>query len=127
MITENFSWDEANCKDGTQVPEGLKKNVIKVAENMEVLRKALGVPIHVNSWYRSKKYNSKLPGASKNSQHLQGKAMDIWITNLPPITIYIVIEALIRLGMMEQGGLGVYNTFVHYDVRGTVARWDLRT
>jgi len=25
---------------------------------------------------------------------------------------------------MKEGGLGLYNTFVHYDIRGTKARWD---
>ena len=29
-------------------------------------------------------------------------------------------------GFMLQGGLGVYNTFVHYDIRKTKARWDYR-
>jgi hypothetical protein len=24
---------------------------------------------------------------------------------------------------MKQGGLGTYSTWVHYDVRGTAARW----
>jgi len=27
---------------------------------------------------------------------------------------------------MKQGGLGLYDSFVHYDVRGVKARWDFR-
>ena len=25
---------------------------------------------------------------------------------------------------MKEGGVGLYNGFVHYDIRGTKARWD---
>ena len=127
-VTEHFSWTEAMCKDGTPVPEHLKENAIEIATNMEVLRFALGgIPIHVNSWYRTKKYNDSLPNSSSQSQHLYAKAMDIWVTGIKPVTIYVLIEALIRLGKMKQGGLGLYDTFVHYDTRGVLSRWDLTT
>ena len=36
------------------------------------------------------------------------------------------IEALIELEYIPEGGLGIYNTFVHYDIRGYKARWDKR-
>ena len=35
-----------------------------------------------------------------------------------------IIEDLIDFGVMLQGGLGLYDTFVHYDIRKTRARWD---
>ena len=49
-ITEHFTWDEAACKDEyrTPVPDHLKGNVIEVATNMEMVREAIGAPIHVN-------------------------------------------------------------------------------
>ena len=126
-LSEHFSWAEANCKDGTPVPIELHNNAIEVANQIEVLRFALGgIPIHVNSWYRTKEYNKSIGGA-KQSQHLLAKATDIWVTGLTPVTIYTLIEALIRLGKMKQGGLGLYNTFCHYDIRGDISRWDLRT
>jgi|SRR5690606_8854840 len=126
-VTEHFRWDEAMCKDGTPVPAHLKDNAIKVAQNIEVLRRALGgVPIHVNSWYRTPSYNKSIGGAPK-SQHLEAKAMDIWVTGIKPITLYTVIEVLIRMGKMDEGGLGLYNSFVHYDCPRIRSRWNLQT
>ena len=37
------------------------------------------------------------------------------------------IEALMLEDKMENGGLGRYNTFTHFDIRGYAARWDERT
>jgi uncharacterized protein YcbK (DUF882 family) len=125
-LSEHFSLEEANCSDGSPVPSEYLANAMQQAKNLEVLRFAIGgMPIHVNSWYRSKKYNDSLPGASPNSEHLRARASDIWVTGVQPLTLYMIIEALIRLGQMEQGGLGLYKTFVHYDCRGTLKRWNL--
>ena len=33
------------------------------------------------------------------------------------------IEKLIKEGKMKQGGIGIYKGFIHYDIRGTKARW----
>ena len=128
-LTDHFTWDEAACHDAnkTQVPNELKSNAIEVATNVEVLRFAMGgIAIHVNSFFRTEAYNKLIGGASQ-SQHLLAKAMDIWITGFEPITVFAIIEALIRTGRMKQGGLGLYDTFVHYDDRGFLRRWDLRT
>lgn len=126
-ITTHFYWNEAACSDGTEVPSYLKHNVIRLANNLETLRFAVGgLPIRINSWYRTKEYNDSLPSASPNSQHLQGKAADIWIKGMKPITLYTLIDVLIRLRKLEDGGLGIYNTFVHYDVGLPDRRWDHR-
>jgi uncharacterized protein YcbK (DUF882 family) len=84
------------------------------------------MPITVNSAYRSPKHND-LVGGSKNSQHLLGNAADIAIKGVPSGEVADAIEFLIEMGLMKEGGLGRYNTFTHYDIRGTKARWDFRT
>ena len=38
-----------------------------------------------------------------------------------------VIDTLAEYNHVMQGGLGVYDTFVHYDIRGTEARWNNKT
>ena len=53
-------------------------------------------------------------------------AADIVMKNVTPLQTYKDIEYLINTGDMLQGGLGLYNSFVHYDIRRTKARWDYR-
>lgn len=121
-LTENFNIDEFACKDGTDVPQSLYGNVSVLAKNLQVLRDEVGVPIYVLSGYRTRSHNTRVGGA-RHSQHLLAKASDIRITGFSPIQVYNKIEELIKAGKMEQGGLGRYNTFVHYDIRGVKARW----
>lgn len=122
QLTENFNIKEFACKDGSQVPENLIDNVKLLAENLQVLRYELGLPIKITSGYRSPEYNKRVRGA-KNSQHLQAKAADIQIAGLVPKQVYKTISKLIEAGYMKQGGLSCYKSFVHYDVRGEKARW----
>jgi len=121
-ITKNFSLEEFNCKDGSDMPNSVMINIIQLAKNLQVLRDYLGVSITVNSGYRSPKYNARVGGV-KNSQHLLGKASDLMVKGFTPKQVADAIEKLIKEGKMQQGGIGVYPTFTHYDIRGTKARW----
>ena len=121
-ITENFSLSEFDCKDGSELPTALLPNVLDLADNLQVLRDYLGVPVSINSAYRSLEHNRKIGGAT-NSQHLLAKAADIVVESKSPEQVANIIKYLISEGKMMQGGLKVYNTFTHYDVRGHKARW----
>jgi len=121
-ITENFSLAEFDCKDGSAMPNTVMINIIKLAKNLQVLRDYLNTSITVNSGYRSPKYNAKIGGV-KNSQHLLGNASDLMVKGFTPKQVAEAIEKLIKEGKMQQGGIGVYPTFTHYDIRGTKARW----
>jgi hypothetical protein len=120
-LTENFSLSEFASR-GTPVPEQYLSNVKRLAQNLQVLRNHLGKPIQINSAYRSPAHNASVNGAT-NSQHLTAKAADITVKGLTPSEVYCAIETLIVQGKMQQGGLGLYPTFVHYDVRDQKARW----
>jgi uncharacterized protein YcbK (DUF882 family) len=63
-------------------------------------------------------------GGGSNSQHLYAKAADIVVKGYTPKQVHAKIEELTKAGKMTQGGLGLYKTFVHYDIRSTKARWD---
>ena len=121
-LTKNFNLSEFDCKDGTEMPSELLANVLELAENLQVLRDFVGVPIKINSSYRSLSHNANI-GGSKSSQHLFAKAADIVIESKSPEQVANIIKALISEGKMKQGGIGVYNTFTHYDIRGHKARW----
>ena len=120
-ITKNFNINEFKCKDGTPVPSELLKNVIELANNLQIIRDYIDLPITILSAYRTEKHNKKVGGAKK-SQHLQGKAADL-LTELNSKKLYDIIEFLINEGKINEGGLGLYDIFVHYDIRGVKARW----
>tara|TARA_R100000654_G_scaffold73234_1_gene105823 strand:+ start:4622 stop:5002 length:381 start_codon:yes stop_codon:yes gene_type:complete len=124
-MTKNFSKSEFESKCGRDMPEEVYHNVVKVANQLQYLRDYLNKPIKVNSAYRSPEHNAKIGGVPK-SQHLLGKAADIVVKDMPTDVLYQYIEDAISNGEMLQGGLGLYDTFVHYDIRGTKARWDYR-
>jgi len=122
-LTKNFTREEFDCKDGTIVPDKYLANATEVATNLEVLRAEINEPVMITgSGYRSKAHNKKVGGA-EFSQHLTASGADINAKNYTPKELAKVIERLIKEGKMKQGGLGVYKGFVHYDIRGTKARW----
>ncbi len=81
-------------------------------------------PINVVSGYRSPVTNAALrrrsSGVARNSQHILGNAMDIYI---PDVTVKKIREVALRF---QRGGVGYYPTsgrpFVHIDV-GSVRHW----
>jgi len=124
-MTKNFSKEEFDCNDGSEMPINIYHNMVKVANQLQILRNHLGKPIQINSAWRSEEYNASVGGV-KDSQHIMGRAADITVRDLNPTEVYNTIEELIEKGDMLQGGLGLYDTFVHYDIRGERARWDFK-
>ena len=106
------------------MPLEVYENIIKLASQLQFLRDYTGRPITINSAYRCPNYNDNVIKGAKHSQHKLGKAADITIQSLKPAEVYALIEDLIDMGHMLQGGLGLYDTFVHIDIRKTKARWN---
>ena len=100
----------------------IQHNIQKLANQLQTLRNELGVPVIINIAYRPVFYEVS-KGRDGTSQHTLGKAADITAQGLKPKYVAAKIEQLISSGDMLQGGLGVYPTFVHYDIRKTCARW----
>lgn len=124
-LTKNFTKREFKSKDGYAMPDDVLANIKELASNLQVLRDFLGEPIRINSAYRSPAHNKAIGGV-KNSQHVLGRAADIKVRDIETKDLYLIIESLIIDGKMKDGGLGLYDTFVHYDIRGSKARWDYR-
>jgi zinc D-Ala-D-Ala carboxypeptidase len=99
LITPHFSWDEvihsptavAKGIDNT-IPLDLVENVQKTAEQMELVRRELGGPVKVNSWYRCPALNAAV-GGSKTSQHMLGSAVDFKPTT---VQIKVAFEMIAR-------------------------------
>jgi uncharacterized protein YcbK (DUF882 family) len=121
-LTNNFTLEEFNSKCGRDIPNNVLPNILQLAKNLQVLRDAIGKSISITSGYRSPQHNKKIGGA-KDSQHVKGMAADIKVSGMTPKEVALVIEGLIEQGKMKQGGIGIYPSWVHYDVRGTKARW----
>lgn len=122
QLTPNFKLEEFRCKDGTDVPAELMANVQELAANLQVLRESLGKSITIMSGYRTPAYNAKCGGEPK-SQHMEAKAADIIVSGMAPKDVCAAVKQLISDGKMKQGGVGLYDGWVHYDVRGFKARW----
>lgn len=125
QLTKNFHLDEFMCRDGTPVPEMYLDNVCGLACNLQRLRNLLG-PIRVTSGYRTIAHNNHVKG-SPRSQHLTASAADIVVLGSTPREVAKLIKKEIRAGRLWQGGVGLYSNFVHYDIRGRKARWQLLT
>jgi len=121
-LTKNFSKSEFECKCGCEMPEHILDNVKELAFSLQRLRDKFNKPIKINSGYRCESHN-KIIGGTKNSQHKKGLAADIVVKDKTPKEVYDFINKLSNLNMIKQGGLGKYNTFTHFDIRGYKARW----
>lgn len=116
----HFNWAEAT-KGGTRIPEEAfyVGNIVKMAHDMEVIREMFGNKgITVTSWYRDPVSNRRVGGA-RNSQHMQGHAVDFFVDGVRPIDVYEELNGV----WGDKGGLGKYSGFTHVDRRGTKARW----
>jgi uncharacterized protein YcbK (DUF882 family) len=134
-LTKNFSKSEFECKCGCEMPQDVLDNIKIVAEQLQIVRNKLNKPIKINSAYRCPKHNEIIGGSHKivngkrieTSQHVLGKASDIVINGMSPNGVFGFMNKLMALDMIKLGGLGQYNTFTHFDIRGYIARWDNRS
>lgn len=125
-LTSNFKKSEFECNCGCKMPDEVFFNIEKLANQLQYLRDFIELPISITNAYRCKTHNKKVGGVS-NSQHILGKAADLQVKGLTTGELYKAIDILAEYNHVLQGGLGLYDTFVHYDVRGTKARWNNKT
>lgn len=129
-ITDNFTWTEAMCHDGTEVPIELQPNARRLAEHvLEPIRNTFGGALIPVSWYRTHDYNKKVGGAQK-SMHVYALAADIRPADLLDLPrLAATIEMMLTHGQLPLlGGFGKYRGWVHVDARvrhpaNHIARW----
>lgn len=121
VITPHFTWEEAQCRCGCDMPESIAAEVLITAGWLEHVRSELGnVPMFITSWYRCEEYNKRVGGVP-TSFHLLGQAVDFVQKEPSP---GMVQHALLRLWPKLVKGLGRYAGFTHIDRRsGEAQMW----
>jgi uncharacterized protein YcbK (DUF882 family) len=112
QLSPNFKLYEFESPDTRTV-----KLDFRLLELLQKLRDQWGKPVKINSGYRTPKHNERV-GGTGGSLHLEGKAVDIDTAGL------VESKALARLAQkVGFKGIGVYQGWVHVDVRDKIARW----
>ena len=113
-LSDNFTVREFACSDGSDAVF-VSPDLVAL---LQKIRAHFGKPVTINSAYRTAAHNKKVGGAPQ-SQHLYGLAADICIAGVKPKTIATYAETLLP----GKGGIGVYDSFCHVDVRAGKSRW----
>lgn len=124
-MTANFSFGEFACKGETCCGHSspISRRLVRA---LELLRLEVGsVPLTITSGYRCNVHN-KAVGGLPRSKHREGIAADVLTP--PHITSKEFAELAGRVGLFYKGGIGIYDGFIHVDIRtDSRARWDSRT
>lgn len=108
-LTVNFKVKEFACKDGSDT---IKIDDVTVGY-LQKARDKFGVPIHINSGYRTSAYNKKVGGAT-NSYHVKGQAVDHHVNG--KVALMELAKFYESIGCL---GIIVYTKsgFIHIDSR----------
>lgn len=106
-ISENFKLKEFRCNDNS---DKIILDVDFVKDKLQKIRDHFGVPVIINSAYRTPAYNKKVGGAT-SSYHLTGQAFDIVVQGVKPEHVAKYAQQIGVPGIIQ------YNTFVHVDSR----------
>lgn len=124
-LTENFTLEELTTSEiavrkgiDNTPPQDVVANLAELAGVLEQVRSLLGVPMHINSAYRSPKVNAVV-GGSSTSAHMTGQAADFVAPQFgTPQSIAKAIQAsdILYDQLIFEG------TWVHLGIRGDMRR-----
>lgn len=114
-LSTNFTVSEFACNDGSG-PIFIASELVEI---LQKIRTHFAKAVTITSGYRTPTYNATVGGVS-NSQHVLGTAADIVVSGVTPATVAAYAETLLP----DSGGIGVYASFTHVDVRATKSRWN---
>lgn len=115
-LSAHFKVREFACHDGSDTVF-VSPALVDV---LEKIRSHFGKPVTILSGYRTDAYNGKTKDAAQYSQHKYGMAADITISGVSPARVAAYAETLLP----NTGGIGIYKTFTHIDVRKVKSRWN---
>ena len=143
-IVGDFRIKDFLCKDDFYINCILKRNnIITAPLNKKLLYKTLELlealdqaghdryAFQLVNGHRHPKYNEQVGGAQL-SRHIKGEAVDLLVGDINQDGYVnkadkdIVLELLEHQIIKDAGGIGLYpgTDNIHYDVRGTRARWN---
>lgn len=117
-LTPNF--DEREFRSRGE-PVWDRDKLKRLAWNLEVLREQFDAPMSVVSGCRTVEDIDGNEG-SPRSTHMECAAVDVSVEGVDPAVVLATASKLIDEGRMDQGGLGLYEDWVHYDLRGRASR-----
>lgn len=118
-----FRKEEFRCKCGGKYCNGYPSELnMDMVRDADAIREKLGVPLSVNSGLRCRMWN-QIQGGASNSRHLYGDACDLG--KPAGKTVDQMLDAAEDV-VGNTGGIGAYNWGIHFDKRGSKARWDER-
>ena len=124
QLSPAFRVREFRCRDGTDAVL-IDEELVVV---LQCIREHFGRPLHITSGYRTAAHNAAV-GGSKSSQHLLGRAADLWVEGTTVEAVAAYAESL----LVNRGGIGRYpkdakhpghtTGWVHIDTRPNKSRW----
>jgi uncharacterized protein YcbK (DUF882 family) len=117
-LSANFKVSEFACSDGTDTVF-LSMELLTL---LQKIRDHFGKVVTISSGYRTEAHNKSVGGATY-SRHKYGMAADIVVASVTPLEVAQYADTLLG----AKGGVGLYKTFTHVDVRAAKYRWDKRS
>jgi len=90
-------------------------NLRRLALFLEEVRAAVGMPVRINSAYRSVEANKKV-GGKPTSQHCKGVAADLKVKGMTPDQ---VVKAIINAGLAYDQVIREFDSWTHVSIPNT--------
>lgn len=127
-LSKHFTIEEFDCRDGTKVsPRDYAGLEYLCRTYLEPLRAKYG-RVSIHSGFRTRSYNARIGGAS-NSYHIytahdgNDQACDFSCAKGRPSDWHRTLTFLRNKHRGGKGGLGLYSSFVHVDIRDYKSDW----
>ncbi len=114
-LTPHFKLNEFLRAGDPMPPPWVLDNFYRLANRLQVVRDLIRRPLKITSAYRTPEHNSEV-GGHKKSWHLSGMAVDIVVPGLSSKDLQLIL-------INWTGGMGLYETHTHLDIRPYRARW----
>jgi zinc D-Ala-D-Ala carboxypeptidase len=121
-LSPNFTLEELIASE-TAVRYGIDNtpnnevlmNLRRLALFLEEVRTAVGMPLHINSAFRSIEANQKV-GGKATSQHCKGAAADLKVKGMTPDQ---VVRAIIKAGLNYDQVIREFDSWTHVSISNT--------